>query len=270
MAFFSKLHQNAGVSRRASAGPLENGQIQFIEKNLAQLRIRVDVELGTRHLVDLALDTFTLRLEALLEGSKPRQVDCDPRPLHLGKDVDERQLYSVEQPHQLVRLELWLEDPPETKRHVRIFACIVASSFDRTLIERNRGAALSTQVRVGRHGVVEKLEGKHVESVRAPTRIEHVAGKHRVEIQPRDVNAQTSQQQGVELCVLGSLPDRWILDEIAQRSHLWRIERGKVANLSRPALTQQSRGDARGISVRFLLLWGRIEGDLVASSYQAA
>src|SRR3954453_10276723 len=102
MALFRELHENAGVGRWTCTRPFEDGQVQLVEQNLAQLQVRVNVEFRTRDFIDLALHGFALGLKALLERSEPWQIDCNAGPFHLGENVDERKLDAIEEPSELV------------------------------------------------------------------------------------------------------------------------------------------------------------------------
>ncbi len=70
------------------------------------------------------------------------------------------------------------------------------------------------------HLVTEELERKEVETVRAPSRVEDVAGDHGVEIHTAQRHAGDAQREGVVLGILRRFSDGWILE---QRSEWLRV-----------------------------------------------
>ncbi len=252
MALLGELAQHRGVRRWTRGRALDDRQLQLLEENRAQLGVGVDVELLAGLTVDLLLHALAFLSEAFLERREPLAVDRDPRPFHFGEHADEGHLDLLEERCEPVGLELRLEQRAEPERHVGILARVVTRRFDRTFVERNGALPLPAELLEGRHRVIEKLERQHVEPVRAAARIEHVARDHRVEVEAAKLDPHPPQREQIELRVLRRFPDAGILEQLAERRHLRRVERRKILHGTR-AFSQQSRGNARGLGGSRLL-----------------
>src|SRR4029079_11924787 len=72
MSRISEFLQNTSIGGWTGARLLEDRQAESSEENFPKLRVRVDVELGTRCRIDLLLYILPLTAKALLERMKPR------------------------------------------------------------------------------------------------------------------------------------------------------------------------------------------------------
>ena len=162
-----------------------------------------------------------------------------------------------------MRLELRLEHRAQPERDVGVLARVVARGPHGHHVEGELRAPAPAQLLVRRHLVVDELQREHVEGVRAAPRVEHVAGEHRVEVEPAERDPGAAQREHVVLRVLGGLPHRRVLEQRAERRHLGRRDVGEVPHRRHP-LGEDARGDRRrrrrgrgGLLLRRLLLGGR-------------
>ena len=90
----SSSTSSAVEAARVLAVFLPDLQAEPVEQHVAQLDRRVDVELAARQRVDLARSGRVIcpSMSRLISARK-RQVDLDPRPLHVGQHLDQRQLH---------------------------------------------------------------------------------------------------------------------------------------------------------------------------------
>src|SRR3954466_1156272 len=72
MSLFGQLLEDAGICGRTRARTFDDRKVQFSKKNLAELWVRIDVELCSRGFVDLPFNSFPLRLKAPFERREPR------------------------------------------------------------------------------------------------------------------------------------------------------------------------------------------------------
>src|SRR5688572_24180293 len=164
MTLLGELLKNARVGGGPCGSALQNRQLQLVEENLAQLKIRVDVELHSCDLVDLALDGLSLHCESRLERAKPLEIDRHPLPLHPREHIDERHLDLAKESSETIRLELRGKMLAQLKGHVRFLARIVARAIDRAFIEGDGRLAAPAQLLKGRHPVIEELECEDIET----------------------------------------------------------------------------------------------------------
>src|SRR3989441_1707710 len=101
-----ELLQHLEVRGRASFGLLERRQLELLEQDVTQLRRGVDVEVRTGGAIDGLLQLPQLPRE--LTGDLPQHLPVHQHavPLHIHEHGDERHLNGVEQPEELVILEL--------------------------------------------------------------------------------------------------------------------------------------------------------------------
>src|SRR5688500_18487289 len=147
MALLGELLQYTRVRGWAGRGALENGELELVEENLAKLKVRVDVELHSRDLVNLALNRLPLSLEACLQRPEPLEVDRHSLRFHPREYFDQRHLDLVEETHEPVGFQLWREALSQLKGHVSVLAGVVARAVDGTIIEWNRRLGAATLYR---------------------------------------------------------------------------------------------------------------------------
>src|SRR5687768_13426038 len=165
MALLRELLQYTRVSGWAGRGALENGELELVEENLAELKVRVDVELHSRDLVNLALYRLSFGLEAFLQRPEPLEVDRHSLRFHAPEYFDQRHFDLVEETHEPVGFQLWREALSQLKGHVSVLAGVVARAVNGTLIEWNRRLAATTQLLESRSCVVAARRRFHSMSV---------------------------------------------------------------------------------------------------------
>src|SRR5439155_461697 len=131
-----ELLEHVVIGGRSGLGLLEDRQLVLLEQHVAELRRRVDVEFGAGGPVDRPLELGELERELARDLPQPLEIDPHAAPLHLDEDGNERNLDLLEQPKQLVVLELGPERLAQPQHRLA-----VAAGVARRLRARNGASA---------------------------------------------------------------------------------------------------------------------------------
>src|SRR5229473_561436 len=171
-----ELLERIGVGRKTALGTLEalRRKLQLVEKHIAELDRRIEVELVPRQLVAFALEARELFAELGRNRSQRRRIDSDTERLHIGEHPCQRQLdFAVE----LVESQLdepWRQRVAQRRDNFRLRA------GRRTATQRREMFVVEVEQR--RLG----LAGIHQES-----------GEHRIEVDARESHAMTAHPPDV-------------------------------------------------------------------------
>jgi hypothetical protein len=180
------------------------------EEHFAELLRRVDVELAVGGRCESAPRSVSIRSpERLRLLDQRRLVDRHACPLHLYKDVDQRQLDLVVQLAQHGRLvELFahhLEQPPGD---VRVLAGVAGDVGQRHAFHRDLVFAGADEL--GRRDLleVEQVGREPVDAVLHARRVQQEGGDHRVHDHAAQRHAERLHREDVVLDVVPDLPTR--------------------------------------------------------------
>ena len=123
----------------------------LLEQDVAELGGGVDVELAARDAVDRPLEVRQLLRERPRDLAQALEIDQHPVPLHVDEHGGERHLDGLQQPRELVVLELGLERVPQPEHGFTVGGAVAGRIEERHGRERPLPATAADQLLIGSH-----------------------------------------------------------------------------------------------------------------------
>src|SRR5690606_6084203 len=223
-----QLLQHARIRGRSRLRLADDGQLQLVEQDRAQLRRGADVELLAGDLEDLLRRELQRALELPAHLGKEIAVDQDAVPLYLREHGQQRHLDLAEELHQLVALQLLGGSLLQPERQVGLLAAVLHDLRRRDLRERPRFPSFPCDVLERAGPVLHVLDREAADTVVAAARIDDVRRDRDVVVDAAQRHARSAQHQQVELEVLADLENRRIFEQLYERLQRRIGERRKV------------------------------------------
>ena len=150
-------------------------------------------------------------------------------PLHPDEHPDQRHLDGVEQPQQLVVLELRLKRLLQEQHGLAVGAAIAGGVRDGHRRERALRLPLPDQLTVRWECEPEPFTRQLPQGVRAASRIEHETREHRIIRDAAELHSRASQHEPAEIDVVSGLGHLRIFEQRPERTQCLAPERREVA-----------------------------------------
>ena len=186
---------------------------------MPQLLRAVDVEFGSRCLVNCVLQYRQLSAEAICEPQQTRRVDGDTSPLHVDEYLYKWYLQIVYQGACSCFFQSRIEERIQLD-HGLCFGATQRSGLTRcNFRERALRFSLAGQLRDRLQPHIQVFLGNLTERMRSASRVQNEAGQHRVLLYACQLDADTAQEQPIAFDIVPHQKFSAILQQLQQRPH---------------------------------------------------
>ncbi|OQA30634.1 MAG: hypothetical protein BWY56_02470 [Acidobacteria bacterium ADurb.Bin340] len=219
-------HFFIGAGGLGLAGHLDDGQLQLLEEDAAQLGGAVEVEGFPRQGQHLGLPLPALGVHGLRKAGEDLQIHPHARALQAGQDFHQGQVHLAVEPLKLGILQALRKAVAELQGQVGILGGVLHRQVEIRLVEALLALALAHH-RLEGDGSNVQVAGAQVIQVVAQARLRQEALHHAVVRQALHGQAVAGQHDEVVLEVLPGLGDGRILQQRTQ--HAANLGKGQVA-----------------------------------------
>ena len=234
-----------GGGLRLGVAP-QGRQLQLVEEDARQLLRRGDVERLSRELEDPRVVDGEVLLEPLRLRGQRHGVDLHASPFDVDQYRHERPFERRVDAVQRRLLQRRREYVGQLQGQVGPLASEVQRRIGRQINERGGLRAAAAQLVLGQRLVAQMFEGRSLERMTGPRRIEQVAREHGVESEPAQDDAVACQHDRVELEIVPDLLDACVLQH--RRQLRQRVGHGQLRTRVHPRVAH--RDVARRVRMR--------------------